>query len=291
MVATLSTVLPEETESVGQMVYESFRDIAERHNFESAFSTPELAQMIVRLLAQTEGYESYLLADGGKPLACNFGDERDEVVGVGPVAVAVDEQGHGFGRRVMEELLARAEKGGFTSVRLIQAAYNLQSFSLYHKLGFEVKELLVNLQGRPSANETIADPVRDYVPADLDACDALHRDVLGIGRRNDIEFFANFAPPVIVERDGQIVAYLTRFPGEDTYVTHGVARDEAALRDAIIGTANAVTGQLRMVFPARQAEALRWAMANGFRVSEIDSYMVRGDYEQPLGAWVPSPFY
>ena len=186
MNATLTTVLPDQSEAVGQMLYESFLDIAQRHNFEPAFPTPALAQLIARLLAQTEGYESYLLEEDGKPAACNFGDERDDVIGVGPVAVAVDRQGRGYGRRVMEALLEHADSVGFTSVRLVQSAYNMQSFSLYHKLGFDVREVLANLRGRPPDTEAPAGLVREYTPADLDACDALHRDVLGIGRRNDI---------------------------------------------------------------------------------------------------------
>ncbi len=291
MPPTLTTVLPEQAEDVGTLVYEAFRDIAERHNFPPPFPSPQLAQLIVRLLAQTEGWESYLVVEDGRPVACNFGDERDDVIGVGPVAVAVDQQGRGLGRRVMEALLAHAEESGFTSVRLVQAAYNMQSFSLYHNLGFNVKDLLANLHGRPGDGEAPSDHVRDYTRADLDACDALHREVLGVGRRHDIEFIANFASPVVVERDGQVAGYLTRFPGEETYIMHGAARDERALRDLIIGMARAAPGEQVLLMPVTQAETVRWAMQGGFRLVELESYMVRGDYQQPMGAWVPSGFY
>lgn len=291
MSATLSTVLPEQAAEVGQLVFEAFRDVAERHGFGWPFPSPEFAEGVVRLLAQTEGCESYLLVEDGKPVACNFGDERDEAVGVGPVAVAVDQQGHGYGRRVMEALLDRADEAGVASVRLTQATYNVQSFALYHKLGFEVKELLANIRGRSPEGEETSDPVRDYTADDLDACDALHRDVLGIGRRNDIEYMARFVPPVVVERDGQIAGYLTRFPGENVVVMHGAARDERALRDLLIGTARVAPGDLHIGLPASQPETLRWAMANGFRMTEMGSYMVRGEYQRPMGAWIPSPFY
>ncbi len=291
MPPTMTTVLPEQAEAVGTLVYESFREIAERHNFTPAFATPQLAQLVIRLLAQTEGNESYLLVEDGKPLACNFGDERDEVVGIGPVAVAVDQQGRGLGRQVMEALIERSERDGFTSLRLLQSAYNMQSFALYHRLGFEVQDMLAIMKGRPAADEQPTDTIRAYAPADLDACDALHRDVMGFGRRHDLELFASFAPPIVVERDGQIAGYLTRFPGEDAFVMHGVARDERALRDVIIGTAQAEAGQLAITIPTSQAETVRWAMAGGFRLGELGSYMVRGDYETPDGAWIPSGFY
>ena len=292
MAPTLTPMFPDQAAEVGLLVYEAFRDIAERHNFEPPFQSPELVQVIVRLLAQSEGWESYLLVEDGRPVACNFGDERDEAVGVGPVAVALDSQGQGFGRRVMETLLDHAERGGFRSVRLIQAAYNMQSFALYHNLGFEVKELLANVRGHPPADEPPSDPVREYAPADLDACDALHHDVLGIGRRHDIEFISAFAPPVVVERDGRIAGYVTRFPGDDeSFLTHGVAVDERALRDLLIGAARMVPGDLHFLIPTGQAETVRWLMARGFRLVELDTYMVRGEFQPPAGAWLPSPFY
>ncbi len=288
---TLTTVLPDQAEAVGTLVYEAFKDIAERHNFEPGFPNPQLAQVVVRLLAQTEGYESYLLTENGRPVACNFGDERDEVIGVGPVAVAVDRQGRGLGRRVMEALLERAERNGFHSVRLVQVAYNMQSFSLYHNLGFEVMDLLANVRGRLGGGQQPQDHVREYTAADLEACDDLHRDVLGIGRRSDIEFMSALAPPLVVERDGQIAGYLTRFPGTETFATHGVARDEEALRDLIVGMARSSPVELHMLLPTSHAGTLRWAMAQGFQLLELDSYMVRGEYQPPIGAWVPSPFY
>jgi hypothetical protein len=102
---------------------------------------------------------------------------------------------------------------------------------------------------------------------------------------------ANLSPTTIVERDGQIAGYLTHFPGEELFVTHGVARDERALRDLIVGASRATPGNLRLSLPVSQSETLRWAMERGFRLVEIDTYMVYGDYDAPQGAWVPSPFY
>jgi GNAT superfamily N-acetyltransferase len=274
MALEMTAIRPDQVDGVGQMVYEAFHDIATRHNFEPAFPDAGLATIIVRLLVQTEGYGTYLLSDAGKPVACNFGDERDEIVGVGPVAVAVQQQGNGYGRQVMEAMLKRAQEAGFRSVRLVQVAYNMQSFALYHNLGFNATGMLANLRGRPGDGESPVDSVREYTPADLDACDELHRDVLGVGRRHDIELMANFAPPIVVERDGQIAGYLTRFPGEETFVTHGVARDERALRDALIGIARATTGEVHVLLPVSYAGTVRWAMGQGFRLLELDSYMV-----------------
>jgi predicted N-acetyltransferase YhbS len=291
MAVQMTSVLPEHVDEVGQVVYEAFKEIAERHNYEPAFSVPELATGIVRLLVQAEGYQSYLLLEDGKAVACNFGDERDDVVGVGPVAVAVKKQGNGYGRRVMEALLERAEANGVRSVRLTQAAYNRQSFSLYHNLGFDTRDVLANVRGRIEADERPVDSVRTFTADDASACDALHREVLGFGRRGDIEYMATMAAPLVVERNGAIAGYATRFPGGETFVTHAAARDESALKDLLIGMQGVSEGPLHLLLPSRHAGTLRWLMGQGFEVMELDCYMVRGEYQEPLGAWLPSPFY
>ena len=52
---------------------------------------------------------------------------------------------------------ARAASSGFAGVRLVQAAFNTRSMSLYTKLGFDVREPLVCMQRRPaSANRSRA---------------------------------------------------------------------------------------------------------------------------------------
>ena len=77
----------------------------------------------------------------------------------------------------MQALLDRAKEGGFASVRLLQAAYNMESFSLYHRLGFDVKDALASIRGRPPADEPVEGTIRLYTPNDAEVCDALHRDV------------------------------------------------------------------------------------------------------------------
>ncbi len=284
-------ITAEYAEQAGQIAYEAFKDIADKHGFDPAFPSPEFATLVVRLLIQTESVNSYLYLNDGEPAAINFGDERDEVVGVGPVAVALKHQGKGLGRAVMEALLESAERNGFRSVRLLQAAYNMISFSLYAALGFEVKDTLANFAGSPRADEAPVDRVRDGGPDDFDALDALCREVLRYSRRRDIERMAMFAPPVVVEREGRIVAYTCRFPGEEAILGHGVAVDAQAMRDLLIG-AHRITGTpLRCSMPVSQAETVRWCLATGMRLKEIDTYMVRGEYEPPAGLWFPSAFY
>jgi GNAT superfamily N-acetyltransferase len=52
-----------------------------------------------------------------------------------------------IGRRMMEDILERAEQRRRVGVRLVQASYHRRSLALYSKLGFDVRELLVTMQG------------------------------------------------------------------------------------------------------------------------------------------------
>ena len=67
-----------------------------------------------------------------------FLTERDPVRSIGPIAIDPSVQSHGIGRRLMSALLERGR--GASSIRLVQAGFNLHSLSLYATLGFDVKE-------------------------------------------------------------------------------------------------------------------------------------------------------
>lgn len=285
-------VTAEDVEAVGALVYESFYDVATKHGHEPGYESVEFATLVVNILSQAEGFASFLACEGGEPVAVNFLDERNEIAGVGPVAVSVRHQGRGLGRLVMEALLERTEATGYQSVRLLQSAYNCVSFSLYTRLGFDVKDGIATLRGRPAEGERPSGEVRDGTPADLDALDELSLEVVGFRRRGDIEISRSLAPPLVVERQGRIAGFTCWFPTPGgTLLAPAVARDEQALRDLILGAARSTTVGLIVPLPLSYASVLRWALDGGFTVSELSTLMVRGSYERPAGAYLPSVWY
>ncbi|MGQ9571570.1 MAG: GNAT family N-acetyltransferase [Dehalococcoidia bacterium] len=283
---------PEQVEAVGRLVYGAFRDVAVRHGFEPAYESVGFATLVMRVYGSLEGVTSFVAAEDGEPIAVNFLDERNGVGGVGPVAVAVAHQGRGLGRMVMEALLRQAEENGLRSVRLLQAAYNLTSFSLYCRLGFDVKDEIASLRGRPAAGERAADAVRECTPQDLDTLDQLSREVLGFPRPGDLEMAMAFSRPLLVERGGQVVGYACRIATPSgTFLGPAVARDEEGLRELIVGAARLVPGDLRLAVPVSCGSLLRWALQSGFALVELGNLMVRGTYDVPAGAYMPSAWY
>lgn len=286
-------ILAEHVESAGQVVYEAFHDIATRHGFPPVFDSLQTATGIVRLLVALERVSAFMVCEEGVPVGVNFLDERGEAGGVGPVAVTVGRQGEGVGRRLMEELLERAERVGIESVRLVQYTYNVGSYSLYSSLGFDMVDMPVHLDGILDPGEEPADPIREADHTEIPGLAALGREVLGYDRTAELETMANFAPPLVVERGGRHAGYLCRFPpAGGTYCGYGAARDEPALRDLLIAAARfGDGGPLHVAIPASQPETLRWALRSGLRIGWLETLMVRGRYEKPEGAYIPSGWF
>src|SRR5439155_20534866 len=86
---------------------------------------------------------------GGRVVASNFLWEAEPVMGVGPITVDTSAQARSVGRRLMEDVLRRARERNAAGVRLVQAAFNTRSMSLYPKPGFDLREPLVCVQGEP----------------------------------------------------------------------------------------------------------------------------------------------
>lgn len=292
MSINVTSMRPDQAEEVGSLVYEAFLNIARRHNFEPGFESRETAVLFVRVLSQLEETTSFMAVEKEAPVAISFLEELDEVGGVGPVAVAVSHQGRGLGRRVMQALLEHGEKAGIRSIRLLQDAYNTTSFSLYSRLGFEVKNLLAGLRGRPAESEQPSQSVREATSADAPSMVQLCEGVLGVSRRNETEVMTRFAPPLVAERDDRIVGYLCRVPLPSiTLLGHAIAEDETTLRDLVVAAARASEAELSFDLPTSQSETLRWALRSGFSLRVLESLMVRGEYQPPSGAFLTSPWY
>ena len=138
-----------DAEACGRICYEGFKALNERHGFPPNYASVEAATARVRALLEHPAVFGVVAAErGGRVLGFNFLSERDPIRAVGPIVVDPAAQGRGVGRRLMAAVLDRAADA--PGVRLAQEAFNLGSLALYAGLGFEAREPLVVLTGRPS---------------------------------------------------------------------------------------------------------------------------------------------
>jgi predicted N-acetyltransferase YhbS len=285
METVLRPAVPEDAEPCGRICWDAFTTLAERHGFPSDFPAPEVGIGVIEFLTQHPGFYGVVAERDGRVVGSNFLDERSPIAGVGPLTVDPAVQDAGIGRRLMLDVLARAEAQGFGGVRLLQSAYNVRSLSLYAKLGFQVREALAVMQGAPPAGEFPGRPVRAASAGDADACDRLCERVHGHHRGGELRDAIEAGAARVVERDGRIAGYTTGIG----FFAHSVAESGDDLR-ALIAAADDISGP-GFLLPLRDAELFRWALEGGLRVVSLMTLMTVGQYDEPAGAYLPSVLY
>lgn len=267
-------------------------DVAACAEIESAAfpgaSSLKAARRLIERLVRHPGVYGVVAEQGGAVVGQCFLYEHDPIRAVGPLAVAPAAQGRGVGRRLMEAVLERA--AGAAGVRLTQAPHHPASFALYVSLGFEVKEPLAMLTGRFRGGRPADATVRSMRVEDLAAAARLCQRVHGFARTGDLgEALATGGEPLVLERDGRIVAYAShRRLGDDA---HAVAEAEADLRGLLLGLAPPRGVRLTIRVPTRHASLLRWCLDEGLRVGTPQTLMAKGAYQEPRGAYLPSSWY
>jgi predicted N-acetyltransferase YhbS len=285
---TIRPATPADAKEVGRILFDAFGCIANAHRFPLDFPVPEAAAGLAEMVVNHPGYFGVVAERDGKVVGSNFLDERDAVAAVGPITVDPAAQGGGVGRALMQAVLGRAVSQSHKSVRLVQDAFNTASMSLYASLGFEAKEPLALMQGRPNGVPKNGD-VSPIALADIDACAALCRAVHGFDRSNELADAIPRFQPMLLRREGQVVAYASA--PHFWFLNHGIAASEQDMFDLLAGIAALRSEPLMLLLPIRQAAFHRWCLQYGMRMLKPMTLMTIGDYQQPAGCFYPSVAY
>lgn len=275
----------EDVEAGGRICYEAFKSISEKHNFPPDFPSPEVAVgLLSHLLSRDDIYAVVAEADG-RVVGSNFLWEGAVIAGVGPITVAPDVQDGAIGKRLMNEVMRRAEERRFAGVRLLQAAYHNRSLSLYTKLGFDTREPISTIQGTALGIEIPGHRVRPARKSDLDDCNKLHLRLHGYERRTELLLAIRQETATVVEHGGRITGYAT----EVGFMGHAVAESNEDLK-ALIGAAKSFPGP-GFLLPTRNSDLMRWCLEKGLRVVMPMTLMSTGLYNEPKGAFLTSVIY
>ncbi|QUH01097.1 GNAT family N-acetyltransferase [Saccharopolyspora erythraea] len=283
--AVLRPGAPDDAEVCGRVCYQAFAALAYQHGFPPDFPSPEVAVASVAALLAHPGIYSVVAELDGQVVGSNFLDERSAVAGVGPVTVASNVQDAGVGRALMVDVMRRAEQRGFPGVRLLQAAYHNRSLSLYAKLGFQIRELVLNLRGEPPGGAPLGYFVRRATSQDLFECNRVCRAVHGHDRAGELRDALAHGVVRVVEHDGRITGYTT---GVGFY-GHSVAATNEGVK-ALIATVDEFSGPGLLV-PGRNDQLLGWCLGHGMRIRMVTTLMTVGLYNEPCGAYLPSILY
>jgi GNAT superfamily N-acetyltransferase len=275
----------EDAESCGSICYEAFKDIADQHYFLPDFPSSEVAGGLMASLLSRGDVYSVVAEAGGRVIGSNFLWENMTIAGVGPITIDPIAQNAAVGRRLMEDVLRRAEERGIAGVRLVQAAYHNRSLSLYAKLGFDTREPLSNLQGPAIGQEVPEYDVRPATEEDLGGCNELCFKVHGHHRGPELLEAIRQGTATVVVHGGRITGYTTMIG----FFGHTVAETNEDLK-ALIGAAPGFPGP-GFLLPTRNGEVLRWCLERGLRIVQPMTLMSLGLYNEPAGAFMPSVMY
>jgi hypothetical protein len=287
--------LPEDSAVCGEICYRAFSAINGAHTVPCDFPGPEACIGLLSMLFSNPGSYCVVAQIDGRIVGSNVLDERSTIAGVGPISVDPEAQNLGVGRKLMQAVLDRANldranqdranERRSAGVRLVQAAFHNRSLSLYASLGFDIREPISCIQGRPLERDVPGCHVRSAQAADLDTCNGLSRRVHGFDRGVELARGLQDKTAMVVERAGRITGYTSHM----AFFGHTVAESNLDMQ-ALIASAETFAGPGILV-PSRNTALLRWGLANGLRVVQPMTLMSMGLYNAPAGAWLPSVLF
>lgn len=280
---SIRTATPEDAQRCGEICFAAFGNIAAQHNFPTDIPSVEGAVGMLHTMISHPDIYGVVAEVDGHIVGSNFLDERAVISGIGPITVIPDVQKQ-VGRALMNAALTRVEQQAFAGVRLVQAAYNNRSLSLYSKLGFDLREPMAVMNGslREHGQLPAGYHVRPVSDSDLDTCNQLCQQVHGFQRARELQDAVASGAARLVEDQGQIHAYCSGIG----FGAHAVARDNSALQ-ALLLNADAIQGPGILV-PTSNPELFRWCLAQGLHVVHVMNLMSRGLYNEPRGVYLPS---
>lgn len=285
MSVELRRARPEDADRCGRICYDAFTAINQAHNFPPDFPDPEVAVGFLSMLFGHPGFHAVVAERDGEVIGSNVADERDPIVGIGPITVDPNVQNSGAGGRLMRHVIEREIGRGAPGIRLVQAAFHNRSLSLYAKLGFEPREPLSCMQGPPLGISIPGRSVRAARAEDVPECDRVCLRVHGHTRSGELRDAIASGSATVVEAHGRITGYSTGL----AFFAHSVAESRADLQ-ALIAAAPGFPGPGILV-PTRDGELLRWCLNHGLRIVQPMTLMTIGLYNQPDGAYLPSISY
>jgi ribosomal protein S18 acetylase RimI-like enzyme len=277
---------PDDAQVCGEICYRAFKTIAQEYNFPSDFPTVDVAQELMSLLLDRSDIYSVVAEVDEQIVGSNFLWGETIVAGIGPLTVDPTSQNASVGKHLMAAVLERAGQHGFASVRLVQAAYNNRSLALYTKLGFDVREPLVSIQGQALRLKLPGYSVRLATADDLAACNRLCQQIHGFDRNRELSQAIDRGTATVVEYDSIVTGIITGYATAIGFFGHAVGESNEDLQ-ALIGAATSFTGQ-GFLLPTRNSQLLRWCLQQGLRIVQPMTLMSLGLYERPAGAFLPS---
>jgi GNAT superfamily N-acetyltransferase len=287
----------EDADKVGKIIFEAFSAVAGKHSFPPDFPSVDVARGLAFSLLSNPRFYSIVAEDNtsnsgedkNSIVGSNFLDERSNIVaGVGPLTIDPKYQNKGTGRQLMINVLERAKNKNFPAIRLLQASYHSRSLALYATLGFEVREPISNMQGKPIQEAIPGRSVRAATESDTESCNTICKTIHGHDRNGELQDSIKQGSAKVVLHENKITGYTCGL----TFFNHSVGLTNDDLKALISSATNDDSyGGPGILIPSRNTHLFRWCLSNRLRLVQQLTLMTIGLYNEPAGSYMPSILY
>jgi GNAT superfamily N-acetyltransferase len=283
---------------VGRLIHASTNAWYLKNRGAEIFScTPDECQLFCRVYEALDPGCCLLALDGEEILGSCFWHPRETHFSIGIVNVSPEAFGRGVATKLLKRVLAEADSRSLP-VRLVSSALNLDSYSLYNRLGFAARAVFQDMvlpAGFTPPPLPASALIRPATQADAPKMAALERELAGISREKDFRYFLEnregiWGASVLESADGALGGFLisVNHPAS-RMLGPGMSRTEPGMA-ALIRAALSRFGESQPVFlvPARASELLKTLYGWGAKNIELHVQQVRGPYAPPTGVILPT---
>lgn len=291
---TIRPLASHEWDEVARLIFTSTNDWYERNLNRRVFQDhPSACRIFPEVYERLDPGCCLVVERDGELIGSCFYHPRDTHVAVGIVNVRTGVAGRGVAKRMMEEVLARA---GDKPVRLVSSVMNLDSYSLYTRLGFRPAVLYQDMvlpEGDP-LKSVDTNGVRTARGEDLAALADLEEELVGIRRERDFRHFLENPEGIwhgsVWESEHGMEGFLfsVNHPGCRMLGPGAMRGEEAAM--GLIAAERARFGETSPVFlvPAGASGLVQALYALGARNCEMHVAQVLGPASGPEGIVMPT---
>ena len=288
-------------EAAARLIYCSTNGYYESIGREPIFVGDELVPAAIFDVYQQLDAEQGIVAideNSGAMIGLCFVHPRETHYSLGIMNVHPEHFGRGVARAILAQIVDRARTED-KPVRLVSSCLNLDSYSLYGRAGFvpfcTFQDMIVEVpEGGLAHGPPNELPVRTGTLDDADAMEAIEREVSGISRRRDYEYFLGNADGLwhvsVIESVSGVDGFLVSCSSDAcNMIGPGVSRTDGQMAALVYAELNQHPGRAPVLLaPVARGQLVQQLYAWGARNCEMHVAQSNGAAQAPAGVVLPT---
>lgn len=268
-----------DTERVGELLYEAFTGVATKYGYAPVMQNVQEGKSWAWAMFHYGASEGLVAEVDGRVAGAVFLNKRGKHGGAGPMAIDPHFQGNTITATLMDAFMERAKE--LSSIRVIQEAFNIKSFSLLYAYNFvpvaELLDLCLKGNSRQSPDQEQSS-VSELTAKDIDELCRYDLPRSKFDHRPDFAYFFRWGKILVYRDQRGVRGYLVCLPGAGSVqlgplLAEGEEEAESLFRSAV-AVFKGKTCRTRVM--ARDSAFAHSLLKMGFRLYCLNLLMIKG---------------